>query len=267
MKREPFAARRGFYPSNPKALAAELDRWLPEATVARKVVAAVVPHAGYAYSGEVAGKVYAAIEVPDHVVILCPKHTPHGATRAIMTSGTWAMPGFDVPVDGELAVAIRDACALEEDEEAHRGEHSLEVQLPFLHRRNPKFALTPIAVGASRLETLRKLGEGLAKAIRAFGRPTLLLASSDMSHESGAARARKNDPVAIECMLALDAAGLYGKVTELDITMCGYAPATAVLTAAKALGATRAELLGYQTSLDHGGTEDWVVGYAGIVFE
>ena len=122
-------------------------------------------------------------------------------------------------------------------------------------------------MGASRLEALRRLGEGLAQAIRSFGKPTLLVASSDMSHEEGSARVKKNDPVAIDRMLALDADGLYGKVADLDITMCGFAPATAVITAAKALGATRAELLGYQTSLDHGGSEDYVVGYAGIVFE
>jgi hypothetical protein len=267
MRREPFAARRGFYPANPKALAAELDRLLPTGVQPRRALAAVVPHAGYSFSGEVAGKVYAALEVPDHVVILCPKHTPYGAALGIMTSGTWVMPGFEVPVDEPLATAVRDACDLEEDEEAHLAEHSLEVQLPFLHRRNPSFRLTPIAVGAHRYEALRGLGEGLAKIVRATKQPVLLLASSDMSHESGKARVKQHDPLAIEKMLALDAKGLYDVVAENDITMCGFAPATAVLTAAKMLGATKAELLGYQTSLDHGGTEDWVVGYAGVVIE
>jgi len=267
MRREPFAARRGFYPASPKALAAELDRCLPVVPKPRPVVAAVVPHAGYSFSGEVAGKVYAAIDVPDHVVVLCPKHTPYGAPLGIMSSGTWAMPGFDVPVDPELAPRIRDACGLEEDAEAHLTEHSLEVQLPFLQRRNPTFQLTPIAVGAHHRAELLALGEGLARAVKAFGRPVLLIASSDMSHENGLARVKQHDPLAIERMLALDAEGLFRTVTEHDITMCGFAPATAVIGAAKALGATKAELLGYQTSLDHGGTEDWVVGYAGIIFE
>jgi AmmeMemoRadiSam system protein B len=267
MRREPFAARRGFYPSNPKALAAELDRLLPTGGKPRSVVAAVVPHAGLSYSGEVAGKVYAAIEVPEHVVILCPKHTPYGASLGIMTAGTWAMPGFEVEVDAALAPAILKACRLEEDEEAHLAEHSLEVQLPFLFRRNPAFRLTPIAVGAHRYDALRTLGERRAGAVRVFGEPVLLLASSDMSHEQGTARGKKNDALAIERMLALDAQGLYETVAEHDITMCGFAPATAVLTAAVALGAKKAELLGYQTSLDHGGTPDWVVGYAGLVFE
>ncbi len=267
MRREPFAARRGFYPSNPRALAAELDRLLPAGVRPRKAIAAVVPHAGYSFSGPVAGKVYAALEVPDHVVVLCPKHTPYGAALGIMTSGTWAMPGFDIPVDEPLAKAVRDACGLEEDEEAHLAEHSLEVQLPFLHRRNPSFRLTPVAVGAHRYDALRSLGEGLAKAVRAAKHPVLLLASSDMSHENGKARVAQHDPLAIDKMLALDPKGLYDVVAENDITMCGFAPATAVLTAAKALGATQAELLGYETSLDHGGTDDWVVGYAGIVIE
>ena len=267
MRREPFAARRGFYPSSPKALAAEIDRWLPADVKSRSATAVLAPHAGYSYSGEMAGKVYAAVDVPEHIVVLCPKHTPYGSPLAIMTSGTWAMPGFDVEVDLNLAPAIRDACGLEEDEEAHRSEHSLEVQLPFLHRRNPAFRLTPIAVGGQRYDALRKLGESLAKTVRAFGRPVLLVASSDMSHEQGVGRGKKNDELAIDRMLALDPKGLYDAVAEHDITMCGFAPATAVLTAAKALGAKKAELLGYQTSLDHGGTEDWVVGYAGIVID
>jgi AmmeMemoRadiSam system protein B len=265
MRREPFAARRGFYPSNPKALAAEIDRWLPAGVKSRPATAVLAPHAGYSFSGEVAGKVYAAIDVPEHVVVLCPKHTPYGSPLAIMTSGAWAMPGFEVPVDADLAPAIRDACGLEEDDEAHLAEHSLEVQLPFLHRRNPALRLTPIAVGGQRYDALRKLGECLARAVRAFGKPVLLVASSDMSHERGTERGKKNDALAIERLLALDPQGLYDAVADHDITMCGFAPATAVLTAAKALGAKKAELLGYQTSLDHGGTEDWVVGYAGIV--
>jgi AmmeMemoRadiSam system protein B len=214
----------------------------------------------------VAGKVYASIEVPDHVVILCPKHTPFGGALGIMTAGTWVIPGAEIPVDADLAPAVRDACRLEEDPESHLAEHSLEVQLPFLHRRNPSFRLTPIAVGAHRLDALRTLGERLADALRAAKLPVLLLASSDMSHESGLARVKKNDPPAIERMLALDADGLHRTVTDNDITMCGFAPAVAVITAAKLLGAAKAELVGYETSLDHGGTEDWVVGYAGVVF-
>lgn len=268
MRREPFAARRGFYPASPRALSAELDRCLPEAQPSRPAKAAVVPHAGYAYSGPVAGKVYAALEVPEHVVIVCPKHTRHGSPRAVMTSGSWAVPGAEIPVDDRLAPLVREACELDEDEEAHRAEHSLEVQLPFLHRRNPGFKLTPIALGIGGWTALRRLGEQLGAAVKSFGRPVLLLASSDLSHESGSrARVQRNDGLAIERLLALDAEGLVRVVDEHEITMCGFAPAAVVLTAARALGATKAELMGYETSLDHGGTEDWIVGYAGIVID
>jgi hypothetical protein len=266
MRRQPFAAKRGFYPVTAKELEAEVDRHLAGKPEGRRVFGAVVPHAGYRYSGEVAGRVYSSIEVPEHVVVLCPKHTPHGAPLAIVTDGTWAIPGGEVPVDTELAPRIREACGLAEDAEAHAAEHSLEVQLPFLRRRNPGFRLTPIAVGAHRYERLRKLGEDLAGVVREFGRPVLLLASSDMSHESGRETGAENDRLAIARMEALDAEGLFQVVAEREITMCGFAPATAVMTAVKALGASRGELLHYQTSLDHGGTEDWVVGYAGVVF-
>lgn len=268
MRREPFAARRGFYPASPKALAAELDRCLPAVEPPRRATAAVVPHAGYAYSGPVAGKVYAALEVPEHVVVLCPKHTRHGSPLAVMTSGSWAVPGAEIPVDEQLAPLLRDACELDEDEEAHLAEHSLEVQLPFLHRRNPAFRLTPIALGVGGWTVLRRLGERLAGVVKSFGRPVLLVASSDLSHESGdRARVARNDALAIERMLALDAEGLVRVVEQHDITMCGFAPVAAVLAAARALGAAKAELLGYETSLDHGGTEDWIVGYAGLVID
>lgn len=268
MRREPFAARRGFYPANPRALAAELDRCLPEVKALRRVVAAVVPHAGYTYSGLVAGKVYASIEVPEHVIVLCPKHTRYGSPLAIMTSGSWAVPGAEIPIDEELARRVREACELDEDEEAHLAEHSLEVQLPFLQRRRPGFRLTPIALGVHDATTLLRLGRRLAEVVRSFGQPALLVASSDMSHESGSrARVKRNDDLAIEKMLALDAEGLVRVVEEHGITMCGFAPAAAAIEAAKALGAAKAELLGYETSLDHGGTEDWIVGYAGLVFE
>ncbi|MDI7268980.1 MAG: AmmeMemoRadiSam system protein B [Myxococcota bacterium] len=267
MRREPFAARRGFYPSDPAGLEAELDRWLPVDRKPRRAIAVAAPHAGYSFSGEVAGKVYASVDVPDHVVVLCPKHTPYGADLGVMTEGVWALPGADVRIDTDLARALRDACGLQEDAEAHRMEHSIEVQLPFLRRRNPAFRLVPIAVGAHRLATLKTLGTGIADVVRQFGAPVLLVASTDMSHENGAARVRKNDPPAIEKMLAIDPDGLHRTVMENGITMCGFAPTVAVMAAAKALGATRAELVGYQTSLDHGGSEDWVVGYAGVIFE
>lgn len=268
MRREPFAARRGFYPANPRALAAELDRCLPAVKAPRRAVAAVAPHAGYAYSGPVAGKVYAAIEVPEHVIVLCPKHTRYGSPLAVMTSGSWAVPGAEIPIDVDLASRVREACGLDEDEEAHLAEHSLEVQLPFLHRRNPGFKLTPVALGVGDWKTLRRLGERLAETVKSFAQPVLLVASSDLSHESGdRARVKRNDDLAIERMLALDAEGLVRTVEKHGITMCGFAPAAAAIEAAKGLGATKAELLGYETSLDHGGTEDWIVGYGGLVFE
>jgi AmmeMemoRadiSam system protein B len=154
---------------------------------------------------------------------------------------------------------------LEEDGDAHRGEHAVEVQLPFLQMRQPALRLVPIAVGTSRYEVLESLGEALAAAVQASPAPVLIVASSDMNHYEPDAPTRRKDALAIERMLALDPRGLCDVVTEHDISMCGFAPAVAMLTAANKLGAGKAELVKYATSGDVSGDRQQVVGYAGVL--
>lgn len=254
-----------FYPGDHDSLLNEVDRHLAagERRPRMKAIGCVAPHAGYVYSGHVAGAVFGAIEMPQRFVILCPNHTGRGRPLAIQTSGAWRTPLGDVPIDEELAAALRrEFPALEEDQEAHRREHALEVELPFLQVQVRDFKFVPICVGTARLDVLRGLGEAIARALR--GHHALLVASSDLNHYESDGITREKDAKAIEKVLALDPMGLHAVVQRESITMCGYAPTVAMLTAARALGATSAELLKYATSADVSGDRSTVVGYAGI---
>jgi AmmeMemoRadiSam system protein B len=232
-----------------------------------RALGCVVPHAGYVYSGHVAGAVYARLEMPRRFLMLCPNHTGMGEPLAIMSSGSWLTPLGEAAIDGELAGQLkREFPALREDESAHAGEHALEVQIPFLQKLAPEFAFVPIAVGAGRLELLTELGAKIASVLRALPeREVLIVASSDMNHYEDDTRTRAKDRMAIDRMLALDPAGLWQTVQREQISMCGFGPAVAMLSAACELGASRAELVKYATSGDVSGDRNLVVGYAGIV--
>jgi hypothetical protein len=182
-----------------------------------------------------------------------------------MSQGAWRTPLGDVPIDEPLAAALKARFSLlREDDEAHRFEHGLEVQLPFLQVLRPDFRFVPITVGTSQFEVLSALGVAMATVIRESGERVLVIASSDMNHYESDEVTRAKDRRAIEQMLAVDPRGLYDTVRESKISMCGYGPAVAMLTAAVRLGASKAELIRYATSGDVSGERDRVVGYAGI---
>jgi AmmeMemoRadiSam system protein B len=177
------------------------------------------------------------------------------------------MPWGDVPIDEELAARLENACPLlREDASAHSREHSIEVQLPFLHRFRPDVRIVPVALGRLSLEECRELGEKVADAIAGDAERPLLVASTDMSHYVPDAIARAKDRMAIDRMLALDPDGLYRTVRTERISMCGVLPATVVLFAARRLGATSARLIRYATSGDVSRDFEQVVGYAGLAF-
>ncbi len=270
--RRPAVAGR-FYPANAQRLRAEVETFItPPATpgpdVAEAKIAAIgciAPHAGYVYSGAVAGALYRRLRLPRRCVILCPNHTGQGEPLAIMSEGAWHTPLGDAPIDEEIATELKAATPLLiEDPEAHQYEHALEVQLPFLQILRPDFRFVPIAVGTSNFESLNALGEAMAAVLAELAEPVLIVASSDMNHYENDAITRTKDRRAIEQVLALDPRGLYETVRQGQISMCGYAPATIMLTAARKLGATKAELIRYATSGDVSGDRDTVVGYAGI---
>jgi|HubBroStandDraft_6_1064221.scaffolds.fasta_scaffold02154_2 AmmeMemoRadiSam system protein B len=270
--RQPAVAGR-FYPGNAQHLRTEVETFTTERAAAGHqavepkipAVGCVVPHAGYVYSGAVAGAVYRRLELPRRYVILCPNHTGMGEPLAIMSSGAWRTPLGDVRVDVELAAAVKDAMPLlSEDAEAHRYEHALEVQLPFLQVLRPGFQFVPVTVGTSSFEALSALGSAIGDVLASLPEPAMVIASSDMNHYESDSVTRVKDRRAIDQILALDARGLYDTVRQGGISMCGYGPATIMITAARKLGASKAELIRYATSGDTSGDRDMVVGYAGI---
>ena len=263
--RKPAVAGR-FYPGEPAILQRDLGAYLDPPRARSRALGCVVPHAGYMYSGHVAGAVYAALELPRRFVILCPNHTGMGEPLAIMSEGAWLTPLGLVPVDSPLAAALKQRFGLlHEDAYAHLAEHALEVQLPFLQSQIDAFTFVPICVGVSTFDPLARLGEAIAAAIQSQPEPVLVIASSDMNHYEGDSTTRKKDHKAIAKMLELDPQGLFETVHREHISMCGYGPAVAMLTAARALGATSAQLVKYATSADISGDRETVVGYAGVM--
>jgi len=256
-----------FYPGSASGLSRALLELTREGKERMPAIGVVAPHAGYVYSGAVAGEVFSSVRVPARAVLFCPNHTGIGEDAAIISHGSWRMPWGDVQVDEELGARLEAACPLlREDASAHSREHAIEVQLPFLHRFRPDVRIVPVALGRLSLEDCRNLGEGVADAIAGDADRPLLVASSDMSHYVPDAVARKKDKLAIDRMLALDPEGLYATVRTERISMCGVLPATVVLFAVRRLGATSARLIRYATSGDVSGDFDRVVGYAGLAF-
>jgi MEMO1 family protein len=263
--RHPSVAGR-FYPAQPEVLMRDLQSYLLVTGEKIEAAGCVVPHAGYMYSGHVAGAVYARLALPARFIILCPNHTGAGKPLAVMSEGSWDTPLGQVEIDHELAMELRDAVPfLSEDVAAHRTEHALEVQLPFLQALRREFTFVPIAVGVGSYEPLAELGEAIARVAAAHDDKILIIASSDMNHYESDAITRIKDSKAIEQILKLAPKGLFEVVVNEDISMCGYGPAIAMLTAAKRLGAESAELVKYATSADVSGDRDTVVGYAGVI--
>ncbi len=264
--RHPAVAGR-FYPRDPKDLREEVLSYLAQTPHPKPVRAqgCIAPHAGYMYSGHVAGAVFAGLEIPELCLVMCPNHTGVGRPLAIVSDGAWETPLGDVPIDNDFAAALKRRCPLlREDSSAHRSEHAIEVELPFLQIRQPHLKFVPIALGTGQFELLEQLGEAIADVI-AHRSPVLIVASSDMNHYESDAVTRVKDHRAIEPILALEARALYDVVTQQQISMCGFGPAVAMLTAVKKLGATSAELVKYATSGDVSGDRDLVVGYAGVI--
>ena len=263
MDREPAVAGR-FYSADPAALRRELDRYLAPAGGGRVPArGVVVPHAGYVYSGAIAGAVYAQVDVPARVIVLGPNHTGLGLPAALWPGGTWRLPTGDVPIDAGLTAALAAAPPVERDVEAHLGEHSLEVQVPFLARTRPDVSVAALCLAHLAFADCERVARLVARAAREAG--ALVVASSDMSHYIPADAAREKDQRAIERILALDPRGLYDVVHRERISMCGIIPATVMLLAALELGATRAELVRYGNSGEVNGDLRQVVGYAGLL--
>jgi MEMO1 family protein len=262
----PPAVAGTFYEGRRDRLEADVRSYLPGESRPEPAIGAIVPHAGYVYSGPVAGAVYARIEIPSTAIVLCPNHTGRGKPASLDPSDAWSTPLGDVPVDRRLATRLLElAPSLEEDSAAHTREHSLEVQLPFLQVRRPDIRFVPISIGAHDLDLCREIGEAVARVAAEKKERPLILASSDMNHYESRRVGREKDEKALARVEALDPEGLFTTVLGGHISMCGVLPSTALLFAARKLDAVSARVVARRDSGDETGDTSSVVGYAGVV--
>jgi AmmeMemoRadiSam system protein B len=262
------AVAGSFYDARPDRLERDVRSRLPPDAQPAPAFGAIVPHAGYVYSGEVAGAVYARLRIPATCVILCPNHTGRGAPAALDPSDAWRTPLGDVSVNRRLSERLLElAPSLEQDAGAHLREHSLEVQLPFLQVLRPDVALVPVCLGAPSLALCREVGDALAALCAEEAEPPLVLASSDMNHYESREEGRRKDDMALARVAGLDPEGLFRVVLTESISMCGFLPATALLFAARSAGARRARVVARRDSGDETGDTSSVVGYAGVIVD
>ncbi len=267
MLRAPAVADQ-FYPGDPALLRTTLAGLIPAKSGAEKrpALAVIAPHAGYIYSGGVAGETMGSVIMPEDVLIMGPNHHGRGAAVALMDKGEWDMPMGRVPVNRQLAaLLLKHSTLISADTMAHRYEHSLEVQVPFLQYLQSELTITPLVLSHLPFASLRELGRAVAAAIREYGRPVLIVASTDMTHYESRETASRQDHLALDRILAMDPQGLYNTVMTYQISMCGIMPVTVALAAALELGGTKAELVRYTDSGETSGDTRQVVGYAGLI--
>ncbi|MCD6415132.1 MAG: AmmeMemoRadiSam system protein B [Planctomycetes bacterium] len=261
-----------FYPANPERLRSAIESYTPEDAAKEGVLGILSPHAGYEFSGKVAGRAFARAEIPDTVVLLTPSHNFASPPAALWTGGEWETPLGAARLHQPLTEALSRLAGVQPDDRTHLPEHSGEVVLPFLQYHNPQARIAVICItGSARLGALKELGEAIAGALGEVGAPDgLVVASSDMSHESGPSAlevVKRNDALAIEQMEKLDPDGLYQVCRRNNITMCGVLPAVAMMASVKARGGEAGTLIARATSADSPrGGGAYVVGYAGMIF-
>ena len=257
-----------FYPASAGELRKAIQPLVDAGGVKEEVYGMICPHAGYIYSGGVAGAVLSRAALSDTVIILGPNHTGLGEPFSVWAEGSWQTPLGDVEVDEEMAGAMLAASAhLKADTLAHLREHAIEVQLPFLQYLKPGIKIVPVTLSHAGTETYSQIGQALAGVIQASGNNYVILASSDMTHYESHVSAQRKDKMAIEAILKLDEYELASRIARNGISMCGYAPVAVLIAAARAMGATAGELVRYQTSAEASGDFSAVVGYAGIIIK
>jgi len=262
MRKPAFAGQ--FYPDIDSDLRRELESCF--SGVERKeenVIGAVVPHAGYIYSGNVAAQVYSKLPSADTFVIIGPSHGGGGSMVAV-SKETWITPLGVVEVDLDF-VEVLPKKIIDTDEIAHSYEHSIEVQLPFLQYLFDDFKIVPISLGLQDEETAKEVGEEVAAAIMKLDKRIVILASSDFTHYMLDEVAREIDSYVIEPILDMDISKFYTRVYNRNATVCGVGPIAAMLSATKRLGAKQGKLIKYATSGDVEKSVREVVGYAGII--
>ncbi|OGS21787.1 MAG: AmmeMemoRadiSam system protein B [Elusimicrobia bacterium RIFOXYA2_FULL_39_19] len=256
-----------WYPKEKQEIAAYLE------TKAQKTdaLACICPHAGWMYSGKVAGAVYSSLYAYDTYVIIGPNHTGLGPLASIFSEGSWKMPLGNAQIDTEFVkTAIKYSEFLSADTTAHVREHCIEVQLPFIQYFNPEAKIVPIILKSDKIDVAKDIANAVSEACKTHNAPNnriLLVASTDMTHYESHEYAKKQDKLALEHIKHLDGAELVNTVQRRGISMCGYLPTAAVMLAGKTLGAKTAKLVKYATSGETSGDFDSVVGYAGLIIK
>jgi len=255
-----------FYPDRTEELEDKVREMVCLEGKKEKAICLISPHAGFEYSGSVAGAAFSSVYLPNKFIILGPSHRSVQSRYAIMKKGIWETPLGDVMIDTVLAESVMSHCNfIVEDNSAHINEHSIEVQLPFIQFFKKDISFVPLNIGYyTSYEELEELGDAISQVIKQTKEEVMIVASTDMSHYVSQKVAKKKDFLAIDRILDLDAKGLYDVVNFEDISMCGFQPVTTALVASKKAGASKAVLVKYQTSGDVTGNYDEVVGYAGI---
>jgi AmmeMemoRadiSam system radical SAM enzyme/AmmeMemoRadiSam system protein B/AmmeMemoRadiSam system protein A len=265
----PPAVAGGFYPGSAEAVGRAVDELLapPSEKPAEKWAAALLPHAGWVYSGRLAAAVLRRLQIPPAVIVLCPKHQPDGADWALAPYAHWAFPGGQLAADQELAERLAVAVSgLKLDATPHRLEHAIEVQLPLLARLAPDTRLVGITIGGGNWTALRQFAQQLAGVLAELPEMPLLLISSDMNHFATQSETWRLDRLALEAITSLDPGRLLETVQRHHISMCGARPAVIVMETLRQLDALhRAEIVGYLTSADTSHDIRRVVGYAGVL--
>lgn len=265
MIRQPAVAGY-FYPKEINELKNQLDGLIDADCEKADVLGAISPHAGYIFSGRVAGAVFSCINIPNNIIILAPNHTGYGPPYSIWPDSAWHTPLGDVNVDEDLVEELTSSCdLLTKDYEAHLEEHSAEVIVPFLQYINPRVKIVVIVIGGRSLSELKRIGICIFKVIKDAHPDALVIASSDMTHQEPEEYANKKDNIAIKEIIALNEDGLYKKVREMGISMCGIFPTISMLVCSKERGASTATLVRYETSAKTTGDYNNVVGYAGVI--
>jgi AmmeMemoRadiSam system protein B len=257
-----------FYPGSKAELRAMIEQYVDKNAPKEDAIGLLMPHAGYIYSGGVAGATISRVKFKDTFIIIGPTHSGLGKPFSVMPEGTWRTPLGDVEIDDKLAAKIIELSEYaEEDYTAHEDEHAVEVQVPFLQYFKSNVRIVPVILAGASLNIYKEIGHAIAAAIEKSGREAVILASGDMTHREPAERAREKDMKAVDAMLALDEDELTRRYNNLHITMCAHGPVATLIAAAKELGATGAELVKYMNSGDATGDYDSVVAYAGVIFK
>ncbi len=268
-KRDCDYANRGWYPSNKKDLHKMIESF-PKSISKKSAIGGISPHAGYFFSGKCANKLYSAVDLPENILVLSVSHHGHFDYLPLFPDGAWKTPLGELPINAELNAALLTIPDVKEDAEAHNDEHSGEIQLPFIKYYKPDAKISVINIGLSPLyhlgetsyEKIQEFGENIGTAIKNFGKDVFIVASSDMSHETGKQNTLSQDKHVLEVLPMFDTQAMYNVLVKNRISMCGGIPALVMMIAARQLHATKSEIVEYYTSADiTGDSEGYTVGY------